>query len=52
MAIPPSADNHRGIFVAGDLGEVAHYVEKQHSAKKGRDFLDRINRLKSLSEKE
>jgi len=43
VAIPPSADNHRGIFVAGDLGEVAHYVALPHSAKKGRDFLDGIS---------
>jgi hypothetical protein len=29
--MPPSADNHREIFVAGDLREVVHYVAMPYS---------------------
>ena len=32
MVIPHIADNHRGIFVARDLGEAAHYMAMPYSA--------------------
>jgi hypothetical protein len=40
MVIPHSADNHGGIFVAGDLREVVHYVAMPYSASSRRGFLD------------